>query len=509
MDASPVQRPEHYQLFVFYDDSDEQARDDILPVLESEHISFSSLQENGMPGTYTFDTAFSLVAKSRKVLIIFSKSLSVNKKSSHMIKSACTEPSIRRKIITLITNGKVSSVNGLFCLRDTSIIRFNTNWVSNLKTELLTIIPSYSILHANTGASNFVSSKGLLLQQMDMDLYGVLITARNKNFLIDLPEFYKHINEHTKLNIPQACEDCGFLCDLNTTISLGFTDDFLETEEEKFGDSEMSKGLLELMKCVMDAYNPHSKSNLWSVSCSVSGEYKPSHAYYINDMFGSVVYALLNKAASKMQVPFLPEFEDIDKRRETLKNIEDQSRRETIALAGFVCIAEPDRMQCFQCGWHIPLSAMDLEPMLYHASYMPLCPYVQQTLAPERFPPYRVHHKKFDNSDLSTEDDGDEDFQKFADAGFYRNGFEHVIECMSCGLCIIINNANTSPWDTHALLSPTCKFVLEKKGIDFIKSVNAQRSTDKEPTIITYALTDFSFDHRTNWPSILFTPDTI
>lgn len=508
--SSPI--PETiYDLFVVFDDRDDTAKDTILPELTKHDINYCSLQEHTLPGARAFGSLFGLVTHARRILCIISKCLSKNERYKYMIQSACFEPTMRRKFISLVTDGELTHRNGFSCLRQCPIIKVKGDWVSELKTEMLTIIPEYCILYTRSGASNFILSKGLILQQMDLDLYGVLIKARNKNFVIDLPEFSRHVDKHSRYNVPQVCEDCGYLCDLDTTISLGFTDEFLSNENGKFGDSDLSKGLLELMKSVMDAYNPHSKSNLWSVSCAVNGEYTKPHATYIKDMFGSVVYALLNKAASKMDVPFLPEFADIEQRKETIRNvgeINDEAKIDDIAQAGFVCIAKPDRMQCFQCGWHMPLSVMDIEPMLYHASYMPLCPYIQKTLRKEDFPPVRVHHKKFDNSDLST-DNVEDDFKEFAEAGFYRNGFEQVIECISCGTCIIVNNAKTNPWETHALLAPDCKFLLEKKGEEFVKSVNRIRATDQESTIVTYALTDFSFNHRDEWPGILFTPDTI
>lgn len=505
-------QPENvYDIFVVFDDHDYIAKDSILPELTNQNISYCSLQEHVLPGARAFGGLFGLVTQAKRILCIVSKSLAGNETYKYMIQSACFDPTMRRKFINLITDGELSHRNGFLCLRQSPSIKFGDGWVAELQTEMLTVIPEYCILYTRSGTSNFALSKGILLQQMDLDLYGVLIKTKNKNFLIDMPVFSKHVDKHLKYRVPEVCEDCGYLNHLDTTISLGFTDEFLSNENSRFGDSELSKGLLELMKCVMDAYNPHSKSNLWSVSCSVNGEYRPPHANYIKDMFGSVVYGLLNKAASKMGVPFLPDFEDIEKRKESLREIaeiEDETKQDIIAKAGFVCIAKPDRMQCFQCGWHMPLSVMDLDPMLYHASYMPLCPYVQKNLPKEEFPPIRVHHKKFDNSDLST-DDVDEDFKEFAEAGFYRNGFEQVIECISCGTCIIVNNAKTNPWETHALLAPDCKFLLEKKGEEFVKSVNRIRATDQESTIVTYAITDFSFNHRKDWPGILFTPDTI
>ncbi|KAG7156056.1 death-associated inhibitor of apoptosis 2-like 9, partial [Homarus americanus] len=61
-----------------------------------------------------------------------------------------------------------------------------------------------------------------------------------------------------------------------------------------------------------------------------------------------------------------------------------------------------------------------------------------------------------------------------AETGFYYIGISDMVRCFFCGISLHNWEENDIPWNVHACWSPSCEFVILKKGMDFIKEVQDQ-----------------------------------
>ncbi|CAD5114511.1 DgyrCDS3635 [Dimorphilus gyrociliatus] len=58
----------------------------------------------------------------------------------------------------------------------------------------------------------------------------------------------------------------------------------------------------------------------------------------------------------------------------------------------------------------------------------------------------------------------------FAEAGFYSIAVQDYTRCFYCGVGLRGWDNTDDPWIQHAKFSSSCQFLIEKKGIEFIRS---------------------------------------
>lgn len=73
---------------------------------------------------------------------------------------------------------------------------------------------------------------------------------------------------------------------------------------------------------------------------------------------------------------------------------------------------------------------------------------------------------------------------EFAEAGFYSIGIQDYTRCFYCGIGLRGWDNTDIPWKQHAKFSSSCKYLLDKKGEEFVKSQQIfKRDMDKDSAI--------------------------
>ena len=61
--------------------------------------------------------------------------------------------------------------------------------------------------------------------------------------------------------------------------------------------------------------------------------------------------------------------------------------------------------------------------------------------------------------------------EQFASAGFFYLGIGDRVRCWYCNGCLRFWEYNDDPWDEHAKWFPSCEFILQEKGPDFVRRI--------------------------------------
>ncbi|XP_053389942.1 baculoviral IAP repeat-containing protein 3-like [Mercenaria mercenaria] len=73
------------------------------------------------------------------------------------------------------------------------------------------------------------------------------------------------------------------------------------------------------------------------------------------------------------------------------------------------------------------------------------------------------------------------------EAGFYYAGFSDCVRCFSCGGGLRNWEYGDGPWEEHARWFPECKFLRERKGLEFVRRYQETR-TDSDEELPTEAI---------------------
>ncbi|ESO91189.1 hypothetical protein LOTGIDRAFT_105310, partial [Lottia gigantea] len=58
---------------------------------------------------------------------------------------------------------------------------------------------------------------------------------------------------------------------------------------------------------------------------------------------------------------------------------------------------------------------------------------------------------------------------QLAEAGFFYSGVFTKVVCFCCGVAILDWKRKADSWQQHALVSPTCQFILHEQGQEYIR----------------------------------------
>ena len=75
--------------------------------------------------------------------------------------------------------------------------------------------------------------------------------------------------------------------------------------------------------------------------------------------------------------------------------------------------------------------------------------------------------------------------KEIAEAGFYFLGVRDKVKCWNCNGGLQLWEYFDNPWHEHAKWFPTCSFLLEKKGVDFVRNIVALYPGIKRPRLKT------------------------
>ncbi|XP_069136356.1 baculoviral IAP repeat-containing protein 7-B-like isoform X2 [Argopecten irradians] len=198
-----------------------------------------------------------------------------------------------------------------------------------------------------------------------------------------------------------------------------------------------------------------------------------------------------------------PQFTEICKREETFVHWE-KSDPELLVNAGFYFTGEKDIVRCFHCDIGIADWEPTDDPWVDHARYSPDCDFLKrekgqkwihniqaewQKVYKPKHPEYqRIYdrQKSFENEQWQ-QDNATENPEHLANAGFFLDGDR--IRCHYCD-CIMREGLGTDEsldgdseglWIKHAKTFPFCKYLLNQKGADFVRTHKASNSAMERP----------------------------
>ena len=224
---------DRYEVFVVYEEGDEFSENELFNLLEKENISFCCIDRHGHPGNTRIGNFTELLGQSKKVLFVVSNFFIANKELMFQVNIALEILNHDTQYaISLLADDKISNSMTRYCLNQTINISIeNTNW----RTELIQAIRNVPIDFCKRLDSGQVTDlllfRGLCLQNLRWDVYGLFVCVQEKYLKIDLSEYSKHIQLHRNLQSANTCEQCGFLKNDKTTIHLAFRADF-DNEKE-------------------------------------------------------------------------------------------------------------------------------------------------------------------------------------------------------------------------------------------------------------------------------------
>ncbi|XP_050584383.1 baculoviral IAP repeat-containing protein 7-A-like [Bombus affinis] len=79
--------------------------------------------------------------------------------------------------------------------------------------------------------------------------------------------------------------------------------------------------------------------------------------------------------------------------------------------------------------------------------------------------------------------------EELADAGFYYIGIDDFTTCYQCGLGIGNWKPEEDPWEQHAISSPTCCYLLTRRGFEYVNNVTGQQLYETSPKVSTITYT--------------------
>ena len=197
-------------IFIVYDDSDGFTNEELLPVLDSNRISYVSLYS--VPGKTVSNFLSSLQPFPYKILLILSKEFCNNEKLKFYLdivfeKSLIelgSKEKLYKSIVTFVTTGDVSKYSGLSVLLKTRVIYNGPGYSPVLLVQdLLCDFGSFLTVltrHNEKDIGKRLGLHGLSLKHLNMDIFGLLISIEDLSVKIDLDEFNKFCRTHKRFS---------------------------------------------------------------------------------------------------------------------------------------------------------------------------------------------------------------------------------------------------------------------------------------------------------------------
>uniref|UniRef100_A0A3P9HHV1 RING-type E3 ubiquitin transferase n=1 Tax=Oryzias latipes TaxID=8090 RepID=A0A3P9HHV1_ORYLA len=136
-----------------------------------------------------------------------------------------------------------------------------------------------------------------------------------------------------------------------------------------------------------------------------------------------------------------------------------------LAEAGFFCMGWSDLVQCFCCGGQLSGRNLKDDAWDVHSKSFPQCSFILGHNV-ENYLDGRL--SSFDGVQHPV------GHKKLAEAGFYSTGKGDKVLCFSCGGGLKDWIQQHDPFQQHAKQYPGCKFLLDKKGPEFINKIHLQ-----------------------------------
>lgn len=521
-------------ILLVYDDeeSDCFTNEKLIPVLESNGISFVSLYSN--PGSTVSNFLATLRPFPSKILIMLSKEFCNNEKLKFYLDSIFevglvelkSKERLTNHIITFVTTGDISEVSGLNFLQKTRMIYHRQGYtVENLVEDLIYDFSSFLTVLTRKDENDIgqsLSLHGLSLKHLSMDIYGLLISISDLCVKIQMDELKKFCKTHKNLSTYELLGRQDILRNPESKVILT-----LKGKSSQYYN--MIKDIVEICSAVVQIME--TKGNC-SLVCSVAGKYGGNEERLLREMFPKIWYGITERSTSEIEQPYFDSYIDVEKRiasfpPEWKTDEKDRLKIEKIAFAGFFFDGCGTNGRCFSCASVLTNIRSYANPSLKHASQYPGCRYINEILSEkdlkialnmfnnkedkaafankleEKYTTYESRHETFvTNSDIF----GNADCENLAKAGFYSIGYGSLIQCYKCCVRLFNLPVNEGAWIIHALLSPTCPHLQQfenRKLLTMITSVQQQGICPDE-TILT--LQRFDTNCKTDSKQILFRP---
>ncbi|XP_052094424.1 uncharacterized protein LOC127730189 [Mytilus californianus] len=497
-----------YEVFIIYDETDLYTEETLFPVFEYQKLEYCSLYH--FPGKTISGSLETLESFPDKILIILSDQLCQNEREKFAIECVLqfaihiygNATKVFDHIITFITTGSITKMNGLSKLLKTTII-YNHSLVSimDLISQIRSKLNPYCNVLSKNGIVGTLGLHGLTIKHLESQIFGLLISTQNLCVQIDLDEFFRYRQKHQDHKIVDVLGQKDVLRSPNTKVLI-----ILDNNSDRFKEavSDISNICSSLI-CYNSDFEP------LELVCSVAGKYDSAEENFLMDIYPKAWYGFTRKAVTDIAQPRFERYSSVEERTNSfptvwIKNDLDQVQK--IAQAGFFYPGVGLNGQCYSCGFNLTNIKYHTNPLTKHASQYPECKFIKETLSEEEIQnailQFNDANKKFNFASqlekmYSTLESRMETFKalctcnisalgvkRWAEAGFFCVALNYI-QCFRCCVRLFHIPQNENTWAIHAILSPKCPHVCEKKGKEFISDLRLSKELSLFPkqTIIT------------------------
>ncbi|XP_063423902.1 uncharacterized protein LOC134707788 [Mytilus trossulus] len=496
-----------YEVFILYDDTDGFTQKTLFPIFDNQKLEYCSF--NHFPEKTRRDSIKTLDSFPDKILIILSEELCQNeieKYDIHNVLMYAVEiygnaSKVSNRVITYKTTGSITKENGLFPLLKTTIIcNISDESIKDLVLEIrLKIMPFCNILAKNELVGT-LGMHGLSIKHLESQIFGLTISTQNLCLQIDLDEYFRYRKKHLDHKTVDVLGQTQVLRSPYTKVLI-IIDNNLDRFKEAVSD--ISDICSSLISCTSD-FKP------MNLVCSVAGKYDSAEENSLKGIYPNAWYAVSRKVVADFAQPRFEKYSCVEERKNSFPSVwieNDLDQVSKIAKAGFFYPGDGLNGQCFSCSCRLTNVKFYTNPLTKHASQHPDCKFIKETLPEEEIQNAilqfnDVNTKNYFASQLektyctlksrketfkgSVCNISASDVERWAEAGFYCVAL-NTIQCFKCCVRLFHIPQNVNIWTIHANISPTCPYVYEKKGNEFLSDLRLSKklSICPEQTIIT------------------------
>ncbi|XP_055336723.1 baculoviral IAP repeat-containing protein 3-like [Paramacrobiotus metropolitanus] len=154
---------------------------------------------------------------------------------------------------------------------------------------------------------------------------------------------------------------------------------------------------------------------------------------------------------------------------------------QSLAEAGFIYTGAGDEVKCVLCNIVHFNWMMGDQPKFEHRRINPDCAYAAMVADGELyFPAMKEYRDRFATYANWPGQVVSQRPMDMANAGFFFNeGVWDQVQCFCCGRKLAQWTRDDDPWIEHAKYEPQCAYLLEKKGLRFVREVRRLHDMDK------------------------------
>ncbi|CAC5362150.1 unnamed protein product [Mytilus coruscus] len=379
--------------------------------------------------------------------------------------------------------------------------------------------PYCNVLSKN-GIVGTLGLHGLTIKHLESQIFGLLISTQNLCLQIDLDEFLRYRQKHQDYKTVDILGRKDVLRSLNTKVLI-----ILDNNTDRFKEavSDISNICSSLI-CYNSDFEP------FNLVCSVAGKYDSAEENFLMDIYyPKAWYGFTRKAVTDIVQPRFERYSSIEERKNSFPTVwieNDLDQVQKIAQAGFFYPGDGSSGQCYSCGCSLTNVKYHTNPLTKHASQYPECKFIKETLSDEEIQNAILQFNDV-NKKLSFASELEKMYctlesrmktfkactcnisalgvKQWAEAGFFCVTLNYI-QCFKCCVRLFHIPQNVNTWAIHAILSPKCPFVCEKKGKEFISDLRLSKELSLFPKQTIITIKGMYHNSQTDTAEYLFRP---